>query len=99
MLSSSPQRQSSLAWTRGNVWSKHKGSYGLILVRFFLSGGKISNCRRLTGGRHKSVSARPQAEDVFQAPFGISVFLLKRQPLRGWVGSEAGLRGLSEEAF
>lgn len=79
MFSSSPQRQSSLACTRGNVWSKHKG-YGLTLVRFFLSGGKISNCRRSTGGRHKSVSVRPQAEDMFLATFGISVFQLKRQP-------------------
>lgn len=91
MFSSSPQRQSSLAWTRGNVWSKHKG-YGLTLVRFFLSGGKISNCRRSTGGRHKSVSVRPQAEDVFQA----SQFFCLRgsQANKGLGTAPEGLGGL-----
>lgn len=84
-----PLPKDSLVWL--GPGGKHKG-YGLTLVRFFLSGGKISNCRRSTGGRHKSVSVRPQAEDVFQA----SQFFCLRgsQANKGLGTAPEGLGGL-----
>lgn len=59
-----PLPKDSLVWLgpRGNVWSKYKGSYGLILVQFFLSGGKISNLRDWVGSE---AGPRGVSEETF----------------------------------
>lgn len=60
--SHSPPIPKDRAWLRprGNVCTKHKGSYCFI-VWVFLSGNKISNCIQWTGGRDKSGRASMEA--------------------------------------
>lgn len=95
MLSSPPQ--DSLVWLgpRGNVWSKHKGSYGLILVRFFLSGGKTSNCRRRLVGDPSQFLLGHKLKMCFKHPLSSQFFCLRgSQANKGLGTAPEGLGGL-----